>query len=522
MSESKSDSPVPSASQTVGSATDLASSSRREFRELSELLPLTVFEVNMTGQFVWVNSHGRKLSGYSEQDLERGIAVLSVIRSADGVSVASNLAMKLTGGADSEDQYTLLCKDGSTRSVTIRSRALVADGRIVGLIGVAIDLSEQKRLEERHARAERLEAAGRVAGQVAHDFNNLLGPLLAYPQLVREHLPQHSRAHALLRDMEFAAQQIREINQQLLTLGRRGHCELTPVELSALVGACVGGFSLPPEIRLAVELGADAGWVLGGEAQLVRVLNNLVQNARDAMPEGGVVTLSTGLVDLPEQNGLMGRIPTGRYAHLTVSDTGSGISAALLERIFEPFYTTKRADRRRGSGLGLCTVAAVVQDHQGHLVVSSELGQGSTFHVYLPPTQPSPVTAPDQLLPSIGGGQALIVAEDGVGRQVTKGLLERLGFRVTLALSGEQARLLAERVIVPDLAVLEVATRDGMDGPTTLTELRKLHPSMPALLISGGLETDAVRSALGRGRTAFLRKPVTLEVLSRTLRALLG
>jgi PAS domain S-box-containing protein len=490
----------------------------RDFHELAELLPLTVFEVDTQGRFTYVNQFGLTFSGYSAAEIARGIFVSQVVLPGNGVSIEANLRARMLGGADSNAEYFLLTQSGNRIPVTVKASPILEGERIAGLRGVVVDLSEQKRLEAATARAERLEAAGQIAGQVAHDFNNLLAPLLAYPQLIREAMDPACPTLRFLDDIEIATRQLAEISQQLLTLARRGHYELSPLDINEVItDALELSRDRPASLAVRVRLSADLGAVQGGEAQLLRVFLNLITNARDAMGDVGELEVVTERVILTEKLGILGRIPAGPYVAVTIKDTGTGIAPAHLPRIFEPFFSTKRADRRRGSGLGLSTTYAVLKDHGGYLDLETQVGKGTTFIAYLPTSdQPLNSEHPQELL---GGDEhVLVIDDDPMQRQVGKTLLERLGYRVSLAVSGEQAISMVANGIRPDLALLDMLLGSGLDGAQTYRRLIELQPALKAIVLSGYAETEQVREALRLGAGRFVRKPLELSVLAHAVR----
>ena len=246
-------------------------------------------------------------------------------------------------------------------------------------------------MEERLLRAQRLEMAGRVAGQVAHDLNNLLTPLIGYPQLIKRQLPPNHPAVAYCDTQLKLAQQMVTINEDLLTLGRRGRLNQQPADLNYVVGLALSGAEdLPSSIQLRVELSSDLPQITAAPAQLLRAVSNLLTNAREAMESGGVLSVRTDVVHPDHPFGHHIHLAAGRYVRLTVSDTGSGIPSEIIDNIFDAFFTTKGAGGKSGSGLGLSIVQAIVDDHSGYVDVESQVGRGTTFSIYLPVREPAP------------------------------------------------------------------------------------------------------------------------------------
>ncbi|MBN2799972.1 MAG: response regulator [Deltaproteobacteria bacterium] len=375
------------------------------------------------------------------------------------------------------------------------------------------DVTAILREEATRARADRLESTARVASQVAHDFNNLLGPLTGYPELIRDLLPFGHPAQALLDQMEAAATHIADINQQLLTLGRRGHYNQAPVDLNKVVLGILDTRALSRSgLHLRVDLAPDLPKVYGGASQLARVVSNLVANAAEATPTGGEIRIATQVVGSKER-------PDGPWVRLEVSDTGHGIQPSDLQRIFEPFFSTRSADHRKGSGLGLAVVEGVVHDHGGTVEVSSVLHDGTQVGVLLPVCPPDEDRTPPSLRTG-GGERVLVVDDDALQRKVMARLLERAGYVVTTVESGEQALALVATA-PPDLAILDMVMPGGMNGAETYRALLQVAPGLRAIIVSGYSDHEAVSGALAAGAAAFVSKPVNFTTLQEAIAAAL-
>jgi PAS domain S-box-containing protein len=247
-----------------------------------------VFEIDLDARFTYVNRRGLESTHCTEEDIERGLTMFDVVHAGDIEDLKKSLATKLRGGADSGIDFRLVRKSGEVAVVQVHSSLIRRGSLIVGLRGVLVDMTESRAVHELAASAQRLETAGRVAGQVAHDFNNLLGPLIAYPELISSMLPDNHPAQKYVSAMLESAQQLSDINQQLLTLGRRGHYELEPLSLNDIAKRVVTHLSpCPPDLSVELDLAADLMPALGGASQLMRVATNLVANARQAMNDHG-------------------------------------------------------------------------------------------------------------------------------------------------------------------------------------------------------------------------------------------
>lgn len=425
----------------------------------------------------------------------------------------------LSSGNQWSGEITNRKKDGTLFTEhAIISPVFDSQGKIVNYVAARNDITETKRLQELESRALRLEAAGQIAGQVAHDFNNLLGPLVAYPDLIRDELPAEHPALEYLEVMQNSAIQIAEINQQLLTLGRRGHYLQKPIDLNRVLSKTIKQISdLPQDVEIHPDTAPDLKPVMGGSSQLGRVILNLIVNAIDAMPDGGQVTLRTENATINHLSGLPGPIPTGEYVVLTVADTGCGIPSEALPNIFDPFFTSKKTDSKRGSGLGLSVVAAVVEDHGGYIDVNSTPGGGTSFALYFPFTQQIP-DEPKSYEIQHGTETILIVDDDKSQRIVCARLLDKLGYKTNVKESGEAAVDFL-KTNPHDLLLLDMKLGPGIDGTETFRRSLQINPEQRAIIISGLADTDRVQTALEMGVGAFLKKPITLEALARTVRA---
>ncbi|MBD3217137.1 MAG: PAS domain S-box protein, partial [candidate division Zixibacteria bacterium] len=393
-----------------------------------------------------------------------------------------------------------------------------SDGKVETVIATNRDITEMKRLQEFTQRAMRLETAGRIAGQVAHDFNNLLGPLMAYPDLIKDEFAPDHPMLSLLDDMKKATEQIADINQQLLTLGRRGHYKQEVLDLNDIVNQAVNRiFPLPQTLIIDAELGANLMNIKGGPAQILRAVSNLIANARDAMQDVGHLRIATENAYNDEITGGFGRVPRGEYVKLTIADTGTGIDPEALPKIFDPFFTTKSSSRKKGSGLGLSVVHAVMEDHGGHIDFDSVPGEGTSIFLYFPITREvKTIGVSDQI--AGGSEKILIVDDDRVQRDVCQKLLDKLGYHAKLAESGAVAlEMLREEKF--DLILLDMVMPGGLDGSETYEKALEINPGQKAIIISGFAESDRVNKALDMGAGDFIRKPLTLKSIAAAVRA---
>ncbi len=487
--------------------------SEARYRALLERIPDGVYRFTPDGTFRAANTALARMLGYAGPEELLMVNVGCDLFFSAEEWAATRRHLDETGGEPCT--YRMRRKDGRAIWVEDHGRRVVDVDGCVCYEGVLRDISERRRLEEELARAQRLETAGRVAGQIAHDFNNLLSPLAAYPALIREELPPGHPVLELIEEMEFTANKIAEINQQLLALGRRWHYITEPIDLNDLVQKVLLAQNLPDEVEIREELCSNLLLIKGGPAQLTRALINLIVNAKEAMRAGGVLTVRTANVYLEEALRGYKTVKPGEYVKLEIQDTGFGIPEDILDKIFDPFFTTKKADRERGSGLGLSVVYNIVEDHHGYITVDSTVGQGATFTLYFPVTRELEL---NETVEKVEGGDeaVLIVDDDPIQRRVATELLQRLGYQTHSVRSGEEAVEYVRRH-PQDLLVLDMVM-EGIDGTETYRRILEFKKEQRAIVLSGYAMSQRVEEALKLGAGAFITKPVTLYVLAKAVR----
>jgi len=377
--------------------------------------------------------------------------------------------------------------------------------------------SEQRRAEDAQRQSQKLESIGLLAGGVAHDFNNLLVGILGYADLLASEAQPGSEAEEAARTIIQAAQRAAGLTRQLLAVARLGQHRSERVDLNALAreATTLLGRILDKSIRLETSLDGALHQVQGDPGQLQQVLLNLAVNARDAMPEGGTLTLETANVLLDAVTTPAG-LPPGRYVTLSVSDTGVGIPVEHRERVFEPFFTTK--SEGKGSGLGLATVFGIAKGHGGTVRLSSELGVGSRFVVYLPAAAESglPAELEDQAAPR-GTGTVLVVDDEELVRKTAARLLASLGYTPALVPGGEEALAWLALQPAPPVAVLLDLAMPGMDGRTCFRKLRARVPGMPIIVSSGFSKNGRGEELLAEGAVGFVQKPYRTAELAQAV-----
>jgi PAS domain S-box-containing protein len=441
----------------------------------------------------------------------------------------------MAAGKPSVNEEWITFADDGHRALleTIKTPMSDAAGRLVGVLGIARDITERirsaeerTRLEDQLRQLQKVEAIGRLAGGVAHDFNTLTAIVLGYGEMLLGELDAADPRRKYATEIVEAGRRSAALTRQLLAFSRKQTLQPEVIDLDALLRNFEGmlGRLLGESVELTLKPAAAPCRITADPGQIEQVVTNLAVNARDAMPLGGSLTLETAAVEFDAQHPAgIDNVKPGKYVRLTLADTGSGMDKATLDRLFEPFFTTK--PRGKGTGLGLATAFGIVKQSGGHIWAASEPGRGTTFTICLPwtdalPAAKAPVAAEE--VPR-GRGERVLVVEDEPGlRELCASLLLRLGYRVVTAGNGPDALLLMHaRRLAPDLVLTDVIM-PGMSGVELARRLRGDWPGLPVLYMSG-YPDDAINphGVLVPG-TPFIQKPFSEQALALKVRELLA
>ncbi|MDD2309211.1 MAG: response regulator [Desulfuromonadaceae bacterium] len=411
---------------------------------------------------------------------------------------------------------------GESRTVLLYSSIMTFKEEKCLLI-VFLDITEQKRMEGQLRQTQKMDVIGQLAGGIAHDFNNMLTAILGSAELMERRLKDDPAAMKLLGNIQKAAGRSADLTGQLLAFSRKAEKNAVQTCINTTINEVVSMLerTVDKKITLETRLIANNACVIGDPALLQNALLNLGVNARDAMPEGGVVTFTTANVEL--DSGYCGSsaftIAPGPYIEISVSDTGTGMTTEIIQHVFEPFFTTKGVGK--GTGLGLATVYGTVTDHQGCITVYSEPGIGTVFKLYLPLScgENTPAVCSEELIHGSGG--VLLVDDEEILREVGKALLEGLGYQVYLAEDGVQAmELYAREKGSVSLVILDMLM-PRMGGKETLLLLMESYPDVRVLISSGFSQEGTVDELIKLGAKGFLQKPYLCQELGRTVAAAL-
>ncbi len=499
---------------------------RERLRVTLESIGDGVISTDTSGRVELLNGEAERLTGWSSDEaLGRPLPeVFRIIDERTRRPVRSPVDRVLEEGrvVGLANHTLLIARDRSERAIADSGAPILdSGGDIIGVVLVFRDVGSERRAEEARQRAEKLESLGVLAGGIAHDFNNYLTSILGNVSLVRMGLEDEGRsgrALEMLRDAESSTIRARGLTEQLLTFARGGSPVKRMVSLPELLWRCAEFALSGSPVALDLEVPEGLLPVEADSTQLGQVVDNLVINAKQAMPDGGVLRISAGNVSLGAANDL--GLPPGDYVRIAFADEGIGIDRRHIRRIFDPYFTTKQ----RGSGLGLATVYSIVRRHDGHIAVESVPGRGTTFVLHLPAgeTEEEPLPEPARGERS-GGGRVLVMDDQPEVLRVATRMLEKLGYEPHTARSGEEAveacREAFEAGRPFDALILDLTVPGGMGGVETLARIRERWPDreIPAIA-SSGYSTDPVMGEHhAYGFSGSMPKPYEMSQLSSTL-----
>ena len=518
---------------TIGVAVDVSERNRnareREqaellYRSLVEQLAAVTYiaELGLEGQWRFVSPQIESLLGFSTTEwLASSSNWIEHVHPDDRQTVAAAEEATLSGNPF-RAEYRMLRRDGNIVWIN-DSGTLVrgSDGRFL-IHGVLVDVTDQKQMQSRLAQSARMEAVGQLASGVAHDFNNLLTIIKGYSSLLLERENDGTDAHAAL-EIQQAADRAAALTRQLLAFGRKQTLQPRILDLNTVVHGLEKMLRrvVAENVELVIDTPLGLGCVNADPVQMEQVLLNLVVNARDAMPSGGKLTISTESLTVQSDIGSdENLLRAGSYVALSVRDTGIGMDSATRARIFEPFFTTKELGK--GTGLGLSTVYGIIKQSNGHITVESEPGKGTTFRVSLPVVNAPPVPAPKSLVSESlrrASGTVLLAEDEPLLRELGETILQHAGYSV---LTAENAAGLRDLVANHDGSIELLLTdviMPGMSGPELGRLAKKRWPNLRVLYMSGYADEDIQELD---GDFAFLQKPFTPSELTAKIAEVLG
>jgi two-component system cell cycle sensor histidine kinase/response regulator CckA len=500
--------------------------SEARYRSLIQSAVYGIYRSNLEGKFLDVNPALITMLGYGSAE-----EVLALDPQRDvflNPEEQATLMREFLRGARLDSiEVRWKRKDGNAITVRLSGRAVGnKEGSDQVLEIIAEDVTERRVLEDQFRQAQKMEAVGRLAGGVAHDFNNLLMVISGYTEVLLENTTRDGPLYPKIAAIQQAADRATTLTRQLLAFSRKQLLELKVVDVNTIVSDMERLLRplIGENIELTTQLAADLGRTRADAGQIEQVIMNLVVNSKDAMPNGGRISIQTANVTLDDD---LHReyiyIQPGPYVMLCLTDTGHGMDKETQSRIFEPFFTTK--EKGKGTGLGLSTVYGIIKQSGGYILAQSETGRGTTFRIYLPrvedAAEPADMTRAAQA--ALGGSETVLLVEDEESvRQLVRETLEAKGYKVLEADHGDAAlRIASAHSGSIDMLITDVVM-PGMSGRELSKQLCSAHPQTKVLYLSGYTEDAIVHQGVLDPGTAFLQKPFTLQMLSRKVREVLS
>ena len=509
--------------------------SEEKYRYLVQNSPDIIYTLDAEGNFTFLSEALEHLLGFTvdgligkhyttivwEEDQDKAQWFFDERRS--GARAASGIVLRLKAVGDGQQNESV------RRHLTVELKSMgiyeesTRDGarRHVGTHGVIRDISERQRLYAQLQNAERMESLGTLAGGIAHDFNNLLMGIQGRSSLISMDLEDPHPVLEHLHAIDDYILSATHLTKQLLGFARGGKYEVKPTDINELVLKSANMFGrTKKEIIIETQFHNANIVVEADRRQIEQVLLNLYVNAWQAMPDGGTLRLETKHVVLGDNDCKPYQVEPGRYAHVSVTDTGVGMDEKTLQHIYDPFFTTK--EKSRGTGLGLASAYGIVQNHAGIIHAESKTEYGTTFNLYLPISEKLVVKEPSSEKPIYNGSETILIVDDeDMIIEVGQALLKKMGYQVITAKSGEEALEVVHREGAGvDLVILDMIM-PGMDGGRTFDGIRETCPDMPIMLASGYAINGQAQKIMNRGCNGFIQKPFSVSELSQKVRQIL-
>lgn len=498
--------------------------SEERYMDLFEHSPDMYHIINREGIIVSCNQTELDRLGYRKEELV-GQSILKIYPKTYHLQAQRQLQSFFENNQEVKGlEEQIITKAGELIDVSVNTSITVDEaGKPLLMRAAARDITEKKQLEEKIFHAQRIDSIGNLAGGVAHDFNNILTSILGSTAIMKRKLKHNDAWYRFVDIIETAAKRGAGLTRQLLTFARKSNVQFRPVVVNDIIRETLQLFerSIDKTITIEEYLPEEICIINGDDGQIQQAMLNLLINARDAMAEGGTITIGVRVLDFDQQRSKnFGESKSGKYISITITDTGIGMDRPTQQRIFEPFFTTK--DQGKGTGLGLSVVYGVVNSHNGFIRVQSEPMEGAEFTLYFPllTDLESMKRATKQPRLLRGKENVLVVDDEEPVREVISGMLKDLGYKVTVVSSGQRALMLVRKKKRFDVIVLDINMPE-MSGKETFQKLKEINPNL-RVIISTGYGTKSMESLpLREAVDGFLEKPYQLEELSKTVRSVL-
>lgn len=494
--------------------------SEKKLRDITSSLGEGVYVLDENGCITFMNPEAELLLGWTEEELmNKKVHDIIHYQKPDGSPLPFEdcpvyKSIK-TGKRFYSTEEVFIRKDGTKFPVSLLASPIVDNGMIKGSVSAFRDISIRKKLEEEVLKVQKLESIAALSGGIAHDFNNLLTAIMGYISLSKMSLDPEDKIYKNLSIAEDACNNARNLTYQLLAFARGEELFMKRMSIAELLRDTAIFSSSGSKCKLEFSIPEDLWHVEIDEGHMRQVIHNLIVNACEAMPKGGKIVISAENI-----TGTKEELPVaeGDYVRIAVKDHGIGIKKENLQKIFDPYFTTKKMDFHKGVGLGLSVCYSIIKKHKGYIFVESELGKGTTFYILLPAFKPEK----EELRPVAAHGRVLVMEDDEMVGQVVREMLEYIGYEVDYVRNGAESIELYKKAKKEgkkyDAVILDLTVRSGMGGKETIGKLLKIDPDVNAIISSGYVDDPVMVNYKEYGFKGFIRKPYEIEKLVEVLR----
>ena len=501
--------------KSVNDRTNELQNSEEKYRTMIEHSNDMIWTLDEKGSFLYFNKKSEEITGYKLKDW-RGKSFVSLILVED-LKMVENIFIKTMEGTPQHYELSIYDYKRNLLILSVNTAPIIKQGKVIGTVSFGRDITESKKMEEELFKASKLESIGTLAGGIAHDFNNILAGIIGNISITKLRLSPEDEIFSALIKMEKASFQAKDLTNQLLTFAKGG-APVKKVTLIknliknsvrfALTGSSIGCNFLIPDDLWPVEV---------DETQIGQVINNLIINAVQAMQAGGVIKVIAENIYIDSEKVLP--LNEGRYVKLSIEDMGTGISKEDLDKIFDPYFTTKK----RGSGLGLSITYSIIKKHNGYIAVDSKLGVGTKFYIYLPALEKEALAGEKKKEKELmtGKGKILVMDDEDIVRDVSGAMIRHIGYEVSFAEDGDKAielyRKAKESGNPFDVVILDLTIPGGMGGEKAIGKLIKIDPGIKAIVSSGYSDDPVMSSYREYGFSGVLLKPYIIQEISEVL-----
>ncbi len=503
----------------------------KEIKESKEMLS-TIFNnvqdgiifLDKTDRILKINRRVKEISGYPEEELvSRRYSAMKMFTKEDLILIVNNIKKVIAGIQVPPTSHEIVTKKGKRLYVEVLAQPVRKNGRIVGSIVVIRDITERlsaeqagKQVEEERLKAQKLESIGVLAGGIAHNFNNRLSVILGNAQLANIVAEKGGNVTKYLQNIETSAEQAKALTQQLLTFSKGGEPVKEICSIAALLNETANLSLSGSNVRSELDIQSNLWDVEIDKGQVIQVINNIILNADQAMPEGGVINISAENIPsglkVPDYS-----LSNEKYIRISIRDHGIGIPPDKLNKIFDPYFTTKQ----NCSGLGLTTAYSVIKKHNGFIIAESVVGAGSTFIIYLPAVEREVMEEEKEKRPLKGTGRILVMDDEELVSEVTGAILKTLGYEVEFAKDGSEAIELYKKTMKSgkpfNVVIMDLTIPGGMGGKEAIRKLAEIDPGVKAIVSSGYFNDPVMAEFKKYGFVGVMAKPYKIEELSETL-----